>query len=138
MKKTFVKLSFASLLLLCTATIVVAQKGSLSRALNSIEIGQRLDDAKAVLRDHGGYGEDDLALSIPDKDIHFLSCTLDKKQAFAAIYYSKSRQTITGMSIEFHPIGSPQKAHRASMKATSIRFEDDGSYVIHFSAPVPK
>jgi hypothetical protein len=102
----------------------------------SIEIGQPLADVRALLTKRNlTFGNNGFALHIPNDDDANIFAVLDEEHATAAIFYSKSKQRITAISIEFYPDRKAVRNQRFWLSAKAIELKEDGSYNIHFSPP---
>jgi len=131
--KLTIRVATASCALWLLAGILAAEEpADRAPARQTIEIGQPLADAQAALRDHHiKFGENDLQLIPGDEDIEYLSCTLDESSAWAVIYYSKAKKTVTSISFYCSNHGG-QKADRVWLPAKSISLESDGGYSVRF------
>jgi hypothetical protein len=110
-----------------------AQELSAQASTCTIAIGQEISKAEQVLRDRGiSFSVDSLAIVSSCKDGAHLSFSLDSKQAFAVVFYSRVERTISSISLVFYPEGKPQKSSRSWLEASSVTLEDDGSYSVRF------
>ena len=136
--RIFIQVTTASIALcVLTMTLRAQDQAVRSESRKTIEIGQTIADAQGILRDHRvDFSEGGFALASTNDDESHFSCVLDKQNAYAAIFYSKSAKTVTGMSIVFFPTGNHAKSTEAWVPARSITLEDDGSYAVHFLPPV--
>ena len=70
----------------------------------------------------------------PDPDTDWLFHSLADGRIELVLTYSRERQEITDITL--YCLGRPRnKANQIPVWARSIRFERDGSYVVHFNAP---
>jgi hypothetical protein len=99
----------------------------------TIEVGQTIDDAEAILRDHRiEISADGLELAQSNADVGNVLCVLDKRNAWATISYSKEMRAIIDISMIFFPQDKPQKATRIWMPAKSISFDEHAGYSVLF------
>jgi hypothetical protein len=70
-----------------------------------IEIGQRVDDVQKALRERGVETGPGFAISSKNEDDAHFAYFFDEELFSAAIFYSKSRRNITGISIVVRPKG---------------------------------
>jgi hypothetical protein len=98
----------------------------------TIEVGQLLSDALAVLRareiewHEGGFAEIRL-----NDDVGDLSFVVEKRR-LVRVFYSKSTKKISGISLVMYPDQRASKLTQVVCDAKSVRLEDDGSYLVHF------
>ena len=124
-----------ALLIFCQCSFALAEGQGKSPA---IEVGRPIAEMTAILREHKiewrvqQFAETRHAPNPDNADVVF---DLDEEM-LARIYYSESRQVITGIGIIFQPKGQGRITHRR-FDAKGIRLEDDGSYSVQF-LPKPK
>lgn len=124
-----------ALLMICQCSFVLAEgKGESS----AIAVGRPIAEMTAILREHNiewrvqQFAETRHAPNPDNADVVF---DLDEEM-LARIYYSESRQVITGIGVIFQPKGEGRITHRR-FGAKSIHLEHDGSYSVQF-LPKPK
>jgi hypothetical protein len=103
----------------------------------SISTGQSLADATAVLERRGvEFHEGGFAFAAGDPDRSNLFFQLDEEHTHVCLYFSKSRQVVTGISMVFFP--GRQKSYKTAqswLSATRIDLFPDSSYGVQFSKP---
>ena len=110
----------------------------------SIFIGQSLKSVSEILKQQGikfgeGGGSFSYGVGPGAKDISNLFFTLDENHTHVYAFFSKSRQTITGLQVEFIPSRKlPYKAYQSHLSATELILYPDTSYAVHFSKPHTK
>jgi hypothetical protein len=104
---------------------------------NVIAIGQSISQSQEILRNQKiKFVEGGLAL-IKVEDQDNLLCFIDDNSTWVAIFYSLSKKTVTHISpIVFPSKAGHNKRDECWLSAKSIKFEEDGSYAIHFLPPV--
>jgi len=116
----------------------LANSQQASRREPVIAVGHSLDEVAAVLRErkiklvragfqemkHPGFEdtEGDLIFDLGP-------------EMFVRLYYSKSAQRLTGMSICTFPKDNQSKTTYSSFPAASMRFEENGDFSIRFIGP---
>lgn len=126
--------AMAIFLTLMACSSSVAQKKAVDETV--LKVGDSVEHARRVLQragrtiPHGGFAV------VFEKDRDHLSCVIDPNHVYGAIWYTKSTQTVTGISLVFFPQQKHTKTMESWMLVRSIRFEPDGSYRVHFEPPV--
>jgi hypothetical protein len=147
----FMRLQPSSTLLVLAVVfggIALAQQNSQVTAPSkpkSIFIGQSLKSVSAILNqqriefgEEGGSFASDVEAP-RQSDISNLSFTLDENHTHVYAFFSKSKQTITGLHVEFIPSRrSPYKAYQSHLSATEVTLYPDTSYAVHFSKPLTR
>jgi len=101
-----------------------------------IKVGQPLADAIKSLDDRKiEYGEGQFAFAAT-KNRKNMSFHLDVERLQVVVFYAPSTQSISGISILITASSRTQKLHQTWMVAEDVTLHDDGSYSIHFAAPV--
>ena len=103
-----------------------------------ISIGQSLESVVAILRKQGlEPREGGFEFSQGDPDQSYLHFTLDEDHTVACAFFSRSRQSITGLSMLFFPSRTAQfKANQSWISASSIVLYPDTTYAVHFLKPL--
>jgi hypothetical protein len=106
------------------------------RVSQVVAVGDSIQQTKAKLRAVKLlFGEGGFAF-VAREDEANLYCVIDENHTYAAIFYSKSRQIVTRISLVFFPSKEVHGKYTESwLDAQSIGFEPDGSYRVHFSPP---
>lgn len=102
-------------------------------------VGQSLQDAMDALRNCDiKFGErDGFAFARTDPDRTHLYFNLDPNHADVCAYFSKSKSTITGISLVFYPSRKLRsKSGDAWVSAKEIVIKRDRSYSVTFAAPI--
>jgi len=104
----------------------------------TIAIGQSLDDAMDILRGRGiEFGENGFSFAMTDQDLSHLHFTLDPNHTSVALFYSKSRRTVTGLSMFFIPSRlNGAKSKQSQVSAQAIFLYPDGTYAVRFTKPL--
>jgi hypothetical protein len=100
-------------------------------------LGQPLEEVKRILGNakldwiEGGF-----ELHIPDRDESAGAFTLDNEHTSVCLFYSKSKQVVTGIQMVFIPSRAAEcKLNRSWISASQLQLHDDGSYSVTFIAP---
>ncbi len=103
-----------------------------------IFVGQSLKDATNVLKNRGiKFGEGGFAFARTDPDRSNLYFNLDPNQADVCAYFSKSKSTITGISLVFYPARLQRsKSGEAWISADEILLLQNRSYSVTFTTPI--
>ena len=138
MRLTLLAIVFA----LCSALTTQApaqspQQVAAPQQPETIAIGQTLDAAMDILRRRGiEFGEGGFSFAMRDPDASNLHFTLDPNHTRVALFYSKSRRTVTGVSMFFFPsrLGHA-KSTESQVPAQAIFLYPDGNYAVRFTKP---
>jgi hypothetical protein len=103
-----------------------------------IFVGQSLEDATNVLKNRGiKSGEGGFAFARIDPDRSNLYFNLDPNHADVCAYFSKSKSTITGISLVFYPARKQRsKSGEAWISADEILLLQNRSYSVTFTTPI--
>jgi hypothetical protein len=118
------------------------QRGGASVAQRSqpyrIAVGQSLDDTCAILKARSiEFGEGGFAFALGDPDRSNLHFQLDEDHTSVCVFFSKSKQVVTGISLVFFPSRREQsKTTRTWVAATEVLLHEDRSYSVRFSKPL--
>jgi hypothetical protein len=115
----------------------VAQESN--RIVNDrIFVGQSLEDATNVLKNRGiKFGEGGFAFARTDPDRSNLYFNLDPNHADVCAYFSKSKSTITGISLVFYPARKQRsKSGEAWISADEVLLLQNRSYSVTFTTPI--
>lgn len=106
----------------------------------TIFIGQPLQDAVQALRQRGyEFHEGGWEIVLSDRDVSNLTFKVDDDHAFVAVFFSKSKQVVTSISMVFVPQrGYGSKLAESWVAATSIVLYPDTSYAVRFAKPRTK
>jgi hypothetical protein len=114
------------------------QEGAKSEAEREplkLYVGQSLADATEVIKRSGRkHGEGGSFRMVPDQ--WNLYVVADPNHADIYVFYSKSLSQVTRLSMAFFPSKQSGKAYYSWVTATEVLLRDDGSYSVHFAAPV--
>lgn len=103
-----------------------------------IYVGQEVAAAETIMREKKiDYGSGRRAIFMHDKDSDEYSFGIDQQRSASAIYFSKTTKKITGLEAEFFPArDQSHKINQAHRSLQAVRFNQDGSYEMRFSAPL--
>lgn len=103
-----------------------------------IFVGQSLEDATNVLKNRGiKFGEGGFAFARIDPDRSNLYFNLDPNHADVCAYFSKSKSTITGISLVFYPARKQRsKSGEAWISADEVLLLQNRSYSVTFTTPI--
>lgn len=103
-----------------------------------IFVGQSLEDATNVLKNRGiKFGEGGFAFARTDPDRSNLYFNLDPNHSDVCAYFSKSKSTITGISLVFYPARKQRsKSGEAWISADEILLLKNRSYSVTFTTPI--
>ena len=101
-------------------------------------VGQSLEAATNVLESRGiQFGEGGFAFARSDPDRSNLVFNLDPNHADVCVYFSKSKSTITGISLVFYPARKQRsKSGEAWISANEILLLQNRSYSVTFTTPI--
>ncbi len=101
-------------------------------------VGQSLEAATNVLKNRGiKFGEGGFAFARTDPDRSNLYFNLDPNHVDVCAYYSKSKSSITGISLVFYPARKQRsKTGEAWIAANEILLRQDRSYSVTFTVPI--
>ncbi len=100
-----------------------------AKANVTIQIGQPMAVVERLLREQGiEFATGGLAVVMASDDTDYITVTLDARQAYAMVSFSKSKQAVVGISLIVHPEDRPQKSYQVWLKAQRITLNADGSY----------
>ena len=119
-----------------SAQQVAAQHATAVQRPAVIEIGQPIAETLGVLRSRRVQWSDAPGQFTLNEDSGYLWFDLDKEHCNAEIFYSKSRQAVTGIYLVYYPAQKHSRSDETSVSAKGVRLDDDGSYAVHFSPPV--
>jgi hypothetical protein len=100
-------------------------------------VGQSLEAATNVLKNRGiKFGEGGFAFARTDPDRSNLYFNLDPNHADVCAYFSKSKSTITGISLVFYSSRKQRsKSGETWISANEIILRQDRSYSVAFTIP---
>ncbi len=103
-----------------------------------IFVGQSLEAATNVLKNRGiKFGEGGFAFARTDPDRSNLYFNLDPNHADVCAYFSRSKSTITGISLVFYPARKQRsKSGDAWISANEVLLLQNRSYSVTFTTPV--
>jgi hypothetical protein len=99
--------------------------------------GQSIAAAADILRRRGiefweGFGE----VIVSDSDLSCLNFKLDADHTYVELYFSKSRRTVSGLTLVFYPSRlAHSKTTESNISAQSLFLYPDSTYAVHFSKP---
>lgn len=132
--------------LICLAGVTLSQEPEespaqvrKSQALENeliIKAGESVADVRRALAAQKMERDGVFALRMDDPDEAHFGILLDREHTWACVFYSKSKQTVTRISMIFTPSRTSGKAAHSWIQAGSVIIHEDGSYTVHFAAPV--
>lgn len=101
-------------------------------------VGQSLETATNVLKSRGiKFGEGGFAFARTDPDRSNLVFNIDPNHADVCLYFSKSKSTITGISLVFYPSRKQRsKSGEAWISANEVLLLENRSYSVIFTTPI--
>jgi hypothetical protein len=101
-------------------------------------VGQSLEAATNVLKSRGiKFGEGGFAFARTDPDRSNLVFNIDPNHADVCLYFSKSKSTITGISLVFYPSRKQRsKSGEAWISANEVLLLENRSYSVIFTTPI--
>jgi len=109
-------------------------------AVKSVEprifVGQPVAETQAVLKAQQ-IQSSDLAKPFPmlNAELSVLAFTIDLDNVGAYVFYNKTTQKVTGLTIVFKPFGDAEKSAESYVEAKTMNWYADRTYAIQFMAP---
>lgn len=115
----------------------VAQEAS-RESNDRLFVGQSLESATNALKNRGiKFGEGGFAFARTDPDLSNLFFNLDPNHADVCVNFSKSKSSITGISLVFYPARKQRwKSDEAWISADEILLLQNRSYTVTFTIPI--
>lgn len=140
MKTMLVSLLFAITCGVCLAqqpaTMLPPILPEAKKTVPLLYVGQPLADVEAVLK-YRDITASNIADPFPavNPDVNFMAFTIDLHHVGAYLYYSKTKNTVIGISLVLKPHVEYERYSEAWLQVTSLRLNDDRTYEVRFAPP---